>query len=240
MKRLAAGALIVLAIAAAVALLEPSGTVLGQLRGEKFYDGRPTSFWRKELLDPAPGVQTNTIKALADGGPAAVAVLIDLLRTDGASGGAEVRLSAALALGHIGSGAEPAVPALTEALSDRSADVRLAAAEALAQVGPAAGGAVPAMTALLKEEQPARVVRALKALRRLRGVNHEAIPAFLEATRHADAEVRENAAEALGEAGEAAAGALPRLRELLRDDNENVREEAEAAIKKIAPAEKAP
>src|SRR5205085_5149301 len=140
----------------------------------KFCGGRPTSFWRKELLDPAPGAQTNAVMTLAEGGSEAVPVLIDLLHDHDTDGGAQVRLMAALALGHVGPPAEPAVPALTEALADPSADVRIAAAEALAQLGSAAAGAVPGMAALLKEDQPARVVRALKALRRLRGANHQA------------------------------------------------------------------
>jgi HEAT repeat protein len=232
-KRLAAGCALLLLAATAVAFFEPTGTVLGKLRGEKFYGGRPTSVWRKELLDRAPGAQTNAVMALADGKAGAVPVLIDLLHTGDAAGGKEVRLMAALALGHAGPEAEPAVPALTELLSDPSPDVRVAAAEALGKVGPAATGAVPGMAALLKEDQPARVVRVLKALRRLRGANYEAIPAFVEATRHPDAETRENASEALGEAGAAARDALPALRPLLKDDNEKVREEAEAAIKKI-------
>ncbi len=222
MKRLVAGAILLLVVVLAVSF-EPTGVVLGALRGEKFYHNRPTSYWRKELLDPAPGAQTNTVLALSDGGAEAVPVLIDLLRAGDGPGATETRLLAALALGHVGAAAEPAVPALTEALADPSPDVRLAAAEALARVGPAAKGAVPGMAALLKEEQPARVVRALKALRRLPGVNHEAIPAFLEATRHADAEVRENAAEALGECGPAAREALPALRTLRNDPNEKVR-----------------
>jgi HEAT repeat protein len=239
MKRLVGGAAVVIAIAVA-ACLEPTGAVLGSLRGENFYHGRPTSYWRKQLLDPAPGVQTNTVLALSSGGAEAVPVLIDLLHGDRGTGETEVRLEAALALGHMGPEAEPAVPALTEALGDPSADLRLAAAEALARVGPAASAAVPAMTQLLKEGQPARVVRTIKALRRLRGNNYDAIPALIEATHHPDAEVRENAAEALGEAGPAAASALPALRALLDDKNKKVHEEAEDAIEKIEPKPESP
>jgi HEAT repeat protein len=238
MKRLAAGAALLLLVASVAAFFEPTGTVRGKLRGEKFYGGRPTSTWRRELCDPAPGAQTNAVMALADGKAEAVPVLIDLLHTGDADGGTQVRLMAALALGHVGPEAEPAVPALTELLSDPSADVRVAAAEALGKVGPAARPAVPAMAALLKEDQPARVVRVLKALRRLPGANHEAIPAFVEATRHADAETRENAAEALGEAGDAARDAVPALRPLLEDQNEKVREQAAVALKNIEKQQK--
>jgi HEAT repeat protein len=240
MKRVAIVGAVLLAIAAAVIVFEPTGTVLGMARGEKFYRDRPVSWWRKELLDPAPGAQTNAAKALSDGGAAAVPVLVELLGTPDEGRGADVRLMAAQALGHVGPDAGDAVPALRAALTDRSPDVRIAAAEALGKVGPAAAEAVPAMAALLKEEQPARVVRALKALRKLRGSNYQAVPAFVEATRHPDAETRENAAEALGEAGAAAKDAIPVLQGLLDDDNARVREEAAHALKAIRSADKAP
>jgi hypothetical protein len=37
------------ALAAALLWFEPTGVVRGWLRGEAFYDGRPTSYWSREL-----------------------------------------------------------------------------------------------------------------------------------------------------------------------------------------------
>jgi hypothetical protein len=49
MKRRHKIALLLLAVAAFVVWLEPTRVVWGWLRGEAFYEGRPTSYWRCEL-----------------------------------------------------------------------------------------------------------------------------------------------------------------------------------------------
>jgi HEAT repeat protein len=232
MKRLLAGVGIVAGVAVLAVLLDPTRALLGVLRGETFYAHRPVSYWRRELLDPAPGAQTNAIHRLASGGPGAVPVLIELLQDrEGTSrADAEVRRVAAQALGHIGPQAHAAVPALTGALADPDPLVRLAAADTLGKIGPAAVDAVPALAELLKTDEP---VLLLKAIRKLRGVNQAAIPALVATLAHADAEARENAAEALGEIGPAAREAAPALRALLEDPNEKVRTEAARALERI-------
>src|SRR5690348_9154939 len=117
--------LVVLAAGAAGVVLEPTGVVWGRLRGEAFFDGRPTGSWRRALKDHDPTVHVRTLDALKKGGPAAVPVLVALLR-DGEAGwaGAEVRWTAAELLGQIGEPAADAVPALVTALSDPDAHVR--------------------------------------------------------------------------------------------------------------------
>jgi HEAT repeat protein len=85
--------------------LDPTRTALGYLRGEKFYQGRPTGYWRKALLS-----EDSTALASAD----AVPVLIESL-TDRNQ---QVRGRAAAALGEIGPSAKEAVPALLALLKD--------------------------------------------------------------------------------------------------------------------------
>src|SRR5688572_22702384 len=104
----------VLAGAAAVVFLEPSGVVLGWVRGESFFQDRPTRYWRKALQDKDPGGRTNTLHMLSRHGAEPVPVLLELLRDPKA----DVRWTAATALGSIGADAKDAVPALAEALSD--------------------------------------------------------------------------------------------------------------------------
>ena len=71
-------------------------------------------------------------------------------RLKGAADPAE-RRKAAEALGQLGAGAYPAVPALIEALRDADAAVRRSAAQALSRMGPQADAAVPALTAALAD-----------------------------------------------------------------------------------------
>src|SRR5262249_56790145 len=70
----------VLAVAAvAAALLDPTCTVPGVLRGDHYYRSRPTTYWRKALGDTDPLAHLQTVNALKEGGAAAVPVLVELL-----------------------------------------------------------------------------------------------------------------------------------------------------------------
>lgn len=227
MKRLLTGLLLLVILAALAVVFDPSGILLGRLRGEVFYDGRPMSSWRRGLLDTAPGAQTNTRLRLVEGKEEAVPLLVGLLAP---TESAEVRWNAAMVLGDLGPAAEQAVPPLIQALEEKESLLRLAAVDALGKIGPAAKPAVPQMAALLKGDEP---VRVLKSLRRLRGVNQAAFSAIQEMLGHEDGEVRENACEALGEMGTDAKNAIPRLTDLLKDPVEKVRIEAERALKRV-------
>jgi len=85
--------------------LDPSRVALGYLRGEKFYQGRPTGYWRKALL-----TGDTTTLASED----AVPVLIESLNDRNP----QVRGRAAAALGEIGPSAKESVPALLAMLQD--------------------------------------------------------------------------------------------------------------------------
>src|SRR5262249_23552783 len=51
-RRLLRWSLLLVILAAFAVWLEPTRVVWGRLRGEAFYQGRPTSWWRRELHQP--------------------------------------------------------------------------------------------------------------------------------------------------------------------------------------------
>jgi hypothetical protein len=132
-----------LAVAVVVAALaEPNRILWGLLRGQSFYQSRPTGYWSRALREyfpkardgqyqaEQPATWLDTLKAytyigqpryrtvdlfpFADATPAAVPVLIELLRDDDPL----VRTTAAHVLGVMGADAQAAVPALSELRDD--------------------------------------------------------------------------------------------------------------------------
>jgi hypothetical protein len=124
------------------ALAEPNRILWGLLWGEPFYQGRPTSYWSRAVREYIPEARAGRYRAeqpaswvdslklytyigqphyrtvelfpFADVRPAAVPVLIDLLRDDDPL----VRTTAARVLGVLGADARAAIPALTELRHD--------------------------------------------------------------------------------------------------------------------------
>ncbi|MBI3462548.1 MAG: HEAT repeat domain-containing protein [Planctomycetes bacterium] len=106
----------------------------------------------------------DTAQALGRSDPTAVAVLVRALGDDDS----RVRWVGVYALGTMGRpSAKDAVPALTEALSDRSRYVAQWAAHALAQIGPPAKAALPRLTEALAHEDALLRVRAAEAIWRI-------------------------------------------------------------------------
>jgi HEAT repeat protein len=226
--------LVAVAVAGALAVyLEPTRIVLGTLRRESFYRGRPTSYWRKALQSSDPVVHEQTLAALKEGGADSVPVLTELL-AGGESGdweGAEVRWTAAELLGEIGAPARAGVPALVTALRDPDAHVRTVAAASLGAIGPAAAGeAIPALSERLHGDD------RLAAIKALCGFGAEAkpvVPALIELLRDPSEEVRWNAALTLGKIGPGAQAAVPALIAALKDTDANVREHAAESLGQI-------
>jgi hypothetical protein len=143
-RRLLGVGVAVLATAGAALLFPPPRAVLfGLLRGEKFYAGRPTSHWSAAVTayldgpfrsDLVPATPLDWLKRLCrigvpryrpataapfhDPDPAAVPVLVDLLRDPTP----QVRRYAAARLGALGPRARVAVPALLALLQDDETD----------------------------------------------------------------------------------------------------------------------
>lgn len=243
--RLVLVVVLVLIGGATVALLEPNGVVLGWLRGESFFQKRPTSYWRKCLLDTAQASRNNNLHTLATGGAAALPVLEELAKDTEP----RVRQDAVMALGQLGAEAGSAVPTLTKALDDTDADVRHAAVDSLVRLGPVvAAAAIPDLTRRLQSDDP---LPALKILRRfcaaaekakqpavvkeLAGAMIVPVVALLE---HATAQVRWESAETLAALGAAAGEAVAPLTARLGDAEPKVRERALLALGRIGPAAK--
>ena len=75
---------------------------------------------------------------------------------------------AVYALAAIGPDAEPALPALVEALKSRSAPMRLAAVYAIPTIAPGAPSARPALQSALRDRDPEVRAEAGRAIRRIR------------------------------------------------------------------------
>lgn len=114
---------------------------------------------------------------------------------------AKVRAGAAEDLGHIGAvravDAEPALPALRQALKDKDAGVRRTAAEALGKIAVDAKETVPALIDALAD--PAVPVRgaAATALGQFGSEAKDAVPALQKAQKEADKKQRKVFAQAL-------------------------------------------
>jgi HEAT repeat protein len=148
---------------------------------------------------------------------------------------ADVRWSAARALGQIG---PAAVPALITVLIDINAyqDVRGDAAEALGLIGPATAEVVPVLITVLGDANKDVRWNAACALGQIGSAAAEAVPALITALGDANEDVRWNAAWALGQIGSAAAEAVPALITALGDANEDVRWNAFEALGQLGPA----
>jgi HEAT repeat protein len=130
-----------------------------------------------------------------------------------------VQMQAAAALGKLGPGAEPAVPALAKAVRNKN----VGAAHALGKIGPAAKPAVPALRQALRDTTTSVWVN----------FHVESDVGKFERRQVA---LAERAAEALAQIGPDAAAAVPELtRALVRDVRLPVRAAAARALAAVAP-----
>ena len=158
--------------------------------------------WREASEDAdSPGLETESFRhatyALSAIGEPAVPALIDTLQDKNES----IRVSAAYALGDIGSAAQDAVPSLTQALRDESAWVRRHATEALGLIGQPAQNTVPALIGLLRDEHYWIRDNAARALARLGPAAEAAIPALMDTLNDENRYVRFHATFALKQIG---------------------------------------
>src|SRR5437588_10836858 len=102
---------------------------------EPGFDGKPFSYWQKELKCKDATGRMRAAAVMNVLGQRARPAMPDLIECL-ADSNYVVRYEAALALGRLGPFAEPAVPALTKLLNDRVRHVRQAAATALEQIEP--------------------------------------------------------------------------------------------------------
>lgn len=157
------GALLLLGFGLAVALiLTPLRfMVLGAVRGEATYHGKPTCYWAHELASDEGSAAA--YQELQDGRSDAVPVLVAGLGCDTP----KVRRACAAILGQCGAEAQPAVPNLARCLKDPDPILRQVAAEALGLIGPAAHEALSALREALKDGAANVRTTAAVALQRI-------------------------------------------------------------------------
>jgi HEAT repeat protein len=177
------------------------------------------AFFAHDYLDPRKRAEKKKGDVAEAMFKPAFEALVEQLRVDKT---ADVRQTAAEALGRLGADAWSAVEPLTNALKDKADPVRASAAEALGRIGPKANEAAPLLVDALKDMKSDRFVRiyAAFALGRIAPMPPEsAVAALGGALSDAEtpAEVRKAAADALGQLGEAAASGVPALAAALRD-----------------------
>lgn len=109
--------LLALLVATIVVLYVPAlhWGLLGLVRGDSFFHGLPTSYWRFQLEGGTDPVERDRAAwELERGGPAALPVLIEILQDRQT----HARIEAAQVLEHMGPAARPAAPALREAMEE--------------------------------------------------------------------------------------------------------------------------
>ncbi|MBN1421272.1 MAG: HEAT repeat domain-containing protein [Planctomycetes bacterium] len=168
--------------------------ISGCAGGPSGHDADPAAEWIALLKEESVEVRREAAVALSEHPPEKVESLPPLLDaakdTDG-----YVRALVIVAIGRMGAKAEPAVPALHEALKDPA--TRFAAAGALGNIGAASKPAVPDLIEAVKDEDPRVRSTAAWALGCIGTGAEEAIPTLEEAAKGSDADLRRAAADAL-------------------------------------------
>ena len=160
----------------------------------------------------------------------ALAVLRRALR----DGDADVRRSAALAVGRAGPAGVALMPELVQTLRDKDWSVRIYAEKSLGKMGPAAGEAVPRLVSQLKSARWMPEIEAcLEALRDIGPTVEGVVPALVWALTHDDKNARPHAAVALGRVR--AAEAVPDLIAALDDSYATTRMCSARALGEIGP-----
>lgn len=144
---------------------------------------------------------------------------------------------AARALGALGSKATPSIDALAKTLAHADAYVRIYAAEALASIGPSAARATNALADALADSVPGVRWAACEALASFGPAAEAAVPQLIDALDDEFLYVRIFAAGALGSIGPKARSARDALTSAA--DDPALRGEAEWALRRIAGVETA-
>ena len=145
-----------------------------------------------------------------------------------------VRVSAAWAVGELGSHAAPG-SGLLAALRDNEADVRETALASLARIRPSGGEVVVAVRALLEDDVAAVRAAAADALGRLPEVDEQTETALVAASEDSSDDVRRAALISIGRLGVNDDGAVKSLIAALEDDSSMIRAASAWAIGELGP-----
>jgi outer membrane protein assembly factor BamB len=226
--------------------------------------GRSLPLLRRLLNTDNEDLQLETFEIIRQIGPAAIPLLLDLLRHQDVSfrrfaadafidltpdtvgiqpalrralrdEDSMVAADAARALGALGPRASPSVPALVNALSHDEPHVRIYTAEALASIGPKAAAATKHLARALDDPIPGVRWAAGEALSSIGPAAQSAVPQLIEALKDEFLYVRICAAGALGSIGPKAQTAREALKAAANDPV--LRHEVEWALNRIAGVE---
>jgi hypothetical protein len=203
-KRILISVGVLLAVVVAVICFEPTHILRGSLRGESFYRGRPTSYWRipvyqrmhRQPDDKPPTAPTGS--------------WVDWLYGSNGVGAMEPSFS--------GPSDPAAIPVLVDLLEDEDDQVQFFACNALRFHGAAAKAAVPALRKMLTNADIYRRRNAANTLAAPGSEARPALPELIQALDEDDSWVNYFAAFALGNIGPDAREAIPPLRRLLASD----------------------
>lgn len=154
---------------------------------EAVYQGKPTSFWVRQLRGADAAARREAVQALGAIGVESVPALVAALN----DASADIRTAAADALGRVGPEAKAALPALTATLKDPEKAVRQHAAFALGVVDPEDAAVLPALVELLKDSDLEVRRHAALSLGRLGPSARPALEVLMEASKDADSRFRQ-------------------------------------------------
>jgi hypothetical protein len=186
---------VMLAAVVAAVWLDPTRVLLGLLKNESFYRGRPTSYWRAKVYEQVHAGRDNSQAAREP---------LELEPTFG------------VAPDPVG------IPVLVALLDDEDDQVRFFACNALVAHGPKSAPAVPALRKMLRHEDVYQRRNGVKTLAAIGPDARAAIPDLIQALKDEDSWVNYFAAVALGKIGAEAREAVPALRELRASDRAKV------------------
>ena len=227
-RRRIAFLLFVVFLALGVFLLFPSGRLIlcGLLKGESFYHGKPTQYWRSVAKKQTTKFHNIFGSCLIFKGPTPIAKISFCDRIS-----KKWRQTWTESTYPLLDGDPAAIPVLRELIQDPDPDVRQAAANGLERIGPKAESMVPLLCKMLKEDADESVrgvvVRALGVIGR-----PSVIPlvALLKEDNLSDPY---SAWEAIGQIGPEASEAIPFLIKGLKDRKGYI---AARALASIGPA----
>lgn len=251
LKRLIFGSVLMLVLVIGVALAVPASRypLIGWIRGEDLFEGRPVSYWISALKDAdastrrqAALVLGDACKDAAEDDPDCRRAIPALLETLGDADGFVRKCAATSFILSPRDAAVPQDPAaiqrLTAALADREVVVRQAAVRALWQAGAVAkeAGGVARLREALRDKDDFVRMYAARALARIGPDAKDAVPALLQRLRQdEERDVRKLSAKTLGLIGARAIGPqLPEtvqvLSEALKDEHPGLREYAARSL----------
>lgn len=259
---------IVIVAGVLVILFEPTQVLLGTIRGDAFFQSRPTRYWTR-ALQSGPTQQAEAMTQLQQGGKAGVPVLAAILSDKSVD--PALRCDAAEILAKLGPDASESGPVMVATLNDADPHVQAVCVAGLPKVGVSAETAVPLLMGLLKSEHSVVSARALstykaaavssvpiliellqdrtrkpevranaaRTIGKIGPGSISAVPALIGEMGDADASIREHCAEALGDIGpQAAADGIPPLLKVLTDVNTRVRRDAVRSLGNFGEAAK--